>query len=123
VAQVGGGAASQRFNQKFGDTATIRILTPINHSQYDAAQTSLTRRFAKGVMVSANYTLSKNTGICCDDLSDGAPAIQLPSARRKKSTCRAGPYSFGGVSQMGNARSSVESRNSRVTQSTMPYAV
>jgi hypothetical protein len=78
VAQVGGGSATQPFVQKFGDTATIRILTPINHTHYDSLQTSLSRRFSNGVMVSANYTFSKNTGICCDDLSDGAPAIQLP---------------------------------------------
>ncbi len=78
VAQVGGGSATQPFNKKFGDTATIRILTPINHTHYDSLQTSLGRRFAGGVMVNANYTFSKNTGICCDDLSDGAPAIQLP---------------------------------------------
>jgi hypothetical protein len=77
VAQVGGGAASELFNQRFGTTATIRLLTPVNHTHYDALQTQMTRRFAQGLMLRFAYSFSKNTGICCDDLSDGSPAIQL----------------------------------------------
>ncbi|MBV9610824.1 MAG: TonB-dependent receptor, partial [Acidobacteriaceae bacterium] len=78
VGQVNGGTGSEPFNKLFGTTATIRLLTPVNHTHYDALQSTLSRRFANGVQLNFGYTFSKNTGICCDDLSDGAPAIQLP---------------------------------------------
>ncbi len=78
AAQIGGGAASQPFNKLFGTTAAINLFTPVNHTHYDGLQTSLRRRFANNFTMTVNYTFSKATGICCDDLSSGAPAINLP---------------------------------------------
>jgi len=37
---------------------------------------------ARGVSVNFNYTFSKALGICCDDLSDGYPSIQIPQYMR-----------------------------------------
>ena len=37
-----------------------------------------TRRLSKGAMLAVNYTFSKSLGICCDDLSSGSPAIEIP---------------------------------------------
>ena len=78
AAQIGGGAASQPYNKLFGTTAAINLFTPVNHTHYDGLQTSLRRRLAKGAMLTVNYTFSKSHGICCDDLSSGAPTINLP---------------------------------------------
>src|SRR5439155_10660022 len=33
---VGGGAASQRFNQLFGTTADLNWMAPLNHTHYDS---------------------------------------------------------------------------------------
>jgi hypothetical protein len=78
VGQVGGGTASEPFNQLFGTTASIYLLTPVNHTKYDGLQTRLSRRFSNGFLLNATYTFSKNLGICCNDTADGTPAIQLP---------------------------------------------
>lgn len=48
----------------------------INHAHYDSAQAQIMRRFAR-TMVRAAYTFSKSTGLCCNDSSDTAPAIQM----------------------------------------------
>jgi Carboxypeptidase regulatory-like domain/TonB dependent receptor-like, beta-barrel len=77
--RVGGGAASQIYNQKFGRTAATELLTSIGHNDYDSLQTGLQRRFSKGLTLNASYTFSKVIGICCDDLSDGNPRIQDPN--------------------------------------------
>ncbi len=76
--QVGGGAASEKYNQLYGNTASIYLMTPVNHTHYDALQSSLSRRFGQGVSVNVSYTFSKNSGICCNDDADGTPAIQIP---------------------------------------------
>ena len=78
VAQVGGGTASERFNILFGNTNSVYILTPVNHTKYDALQTKLSRTFAGGFFLNMTYSFSKNLAICCNDLADGTPAIQLP---------------------------------------------
>jgi hypothetical protein len=74
----GAGAAGQPYNTKFGRTAATELLTPIGHNTYDSLQASVQRRLAGGVALNLAYTFSKAMGICCDDLSDGPPAIQIP---------------------------------------------
>ena len=76
--QVGGGTASQPFNQLYGNTANVYYITEVNHTHYDALQTNLQRRFSQGILANFSYTFSKNTGICCNDIADQPPAINLP---------------------------------------------
>jgi hypothetical protein len=78
LGQLGGGAASQIYNQLYGTTAALNLIGPLTHSHYDSLQTSLSHRFAHGVQLKAGYTFSKNTGICCDDTAYNGPAIPLP---------------------------------------------
>ena len=56
----GGGVASQPFYQTLGVTAAMNVLLPMNHTFYDALQTTLTRRFGSGLTISANYSFSKS---------------------------------------------------------------
>ena len=79
---LGAGAAGQPYNALFGTTAAINLFTPVNHTHYDALQTSLSRRLSTGAFLTVNYTYSKTLGICCDDLSSGAPSIQIPQYMR-----------------------------------------
>ena len=75
--QIGGGSASQPFFARNGNVG-LNIITPINHTHYDSLQTNLSRRFSKGYMVNVGYTFSKALAICCDELADKNPAIQIP---------------------------------------------
>jgi hypothetical protein len=76
ISQLGGGTTGQAFFNQFG-TATLNVAMPINHTHYDSLQTQLIRRVGRS-QIRAAYTFSKNTGICCNDISDTAPAIELP---------------------------------------------
>ena len=76
ISQLGGATAGQAWYSRFG-TATLNVAMPINHTHYDSAQAQLMRRVA-GTTLRAAYTFSKSTGICCNDISDAAPAIELP---------------------------------------------
>jgi hypothetical protein len=78
LGQLGGGAASQPFNQLYGTTATLNVIGPLTHSHYDSLQIRTSRRFSHGVQLNSGYTFSKNTGICCDDTAYNGPAIPLP---------------------------------------------
>ena len=42
----------------------------------------LQRRFANGFQLNASYTFAKAIGLCCDDLSDSPPPIQIPQYTR-----------------------------------------
>jgi hypothetical protein len=75
---IGGGEAGRQLNQKFGRTGQTRLIAPIGDSQYDALQARLERRFANGVQLGVNYTLSKSTGIAGNPNSDGALRINIP---------------------------------------------
>jgi outer membrane receptor protein involved in Fe transport len=75
---LGAGTAGQPYFSKFGRTTATELLTPIGHNKYDSLQTSLQRRLSKGFAMNLVYTFSKTVGICCDDLSDGTPQIQIP---------------------------------------------
>lgn len=72
------GINGQPFYQRFGRTSATEILTPVGHNKYDALQTTLQRRYAKGFSLNMSYTFSKAMGICCDELADSTPAIQIP---------------------------------------------
>ena len=76
--RVGGGRDSQPLYQKFGRTADTYIFTNFGRNWYDSLQATLTRSFANGFQVNMAYTWSKAIAICCDDLSDKNPAIQIP---------------------------------------------
>jgi len=73
---LGLGAAGQPFNRKFGRTANTELLGPVGNNKYDSLQTALKRRFVNGFQIDVGYTWSKVIGVCCDELSDGAPRIQ-----------------------------------------------
>src|SRR5260370_6735539 len=74
----GAGVNGQPSFPKFGRTTATELLTPVGHNHYDGLQSTLQRRMARGVTVNVSYTFSKVIGICCDDLSDGYPQIQIP---------------------------------------------
>jgi hypothetical protein len=76
---LGAGSAGQPYFSRFGRTTATELLTPIGHNKYDSLQASLQRRLSRGVAFNIVYTLSKTVGICCDDLSDGPPQIQIPA--------------------------------------------
>ena len=78
----GAGVNGQPYFTRFGRTTATELLTPVGHNHYDGLQTSLQRRMARGITVNASYTFSKVIGICCDDLSDGYPQIQIPQYLR-----------------------------------------
>lgn len=78
VGQVGGGTASELFNQRFGNTAAQYLETPVNHTHYDALQAQLSHNFARNYQFHAAYTWSKVIGYCCNNLADGGPSVQLP---------------------------------------------
>ena len=75
---VGGGAASMLYNQKFGRTGAVNVISPFGHNSYDSLQSTLARSFTNGIQFNAVYTFSKAIGLCCNVLSDGGPAIVIP---------------------------------------------
>ena len=77
-APIGTGNAGKLLNQKFGRTADTLLITSIGNSHYDALQTRLSRRFANGYQLAANYTWSKSIGIAGADNSDNEPRIKIP---------------------------------------------
>lgn len=82
VGKPGGGRASQPLYQRFGRTASTSVVTPLGTGHYNSLQTTLERRFANGYQLHVAYTWSKAMGICCNDDSEGSPAIQLPEYYR-----------------------------------------
>jgi hypothetical protein len=79
LGQLGGGAASQIYNELYGNTAAINLIGPLLHSHYDSLQSKVSRRLSNGVQLNAAYTFSKNTGYCCDDTAyNSGAAIPLP---------------------------------------------
>lgn len=78
VARPGGGLASKPLFQKFGRTTLTGVAVPYGHNSYDSLQATLRRSFSKGVQFQMSYTWSKSIGLCCNDLSDAGPAIQIP---------------------------------------------
>ena len=62
--QIGGGAASQPFNQPglangLQTTAVINVVRPLGHIQYDSLQASFNRRLTNGFAVTTAYTYAR----------------------------------------------------------------
>jgi hypothetical protein len=55
----GQGQNGQPFFLSQGRTSNVNLLTPRGTTQYNALQTTLSRRFAQGLQLTANYTWSK----------------------------------------------------------------
>jgi len=72
--RIGGGAASQPFNQvgladNLRTTANIEVFRPLGHVQYDSLQLSLTRRMANGFQLTSAYTYAKSTDWWADTIA------------------------------------------------------
>lgn len=64
--QIGGGAASQPFNQPglvngFRTTSAINIVQPFGRVRYDSLQANVTRRMSDGFQLNGSYTYAKAT--------------------------------------------------------------
>jgi Carboxypeptidase regulatory-like domain/TonB dependent receptor len=77
-APLGTGQKGRQLFSKFGRTAATLLVSPVGGSHYDSLQTRLTRQFAKGYQISANYTWSKSIGVGGADNSDNEPWIKIP---------------------------------------------
>ncbi len=82
VGRPGGGNASRPLFAPFGRTTSTQVVAPIGTGRYDAMQAQLSRAFSRGVQIGTSYTWSKAQGLCCNDDSDGSPAIQIPEYNR-----------------------------------------
>ena len=72
---VGGGQSGRPLFAQYGRTAaTTEVFTPVGSGQYNAMQASFNRRFAGGLQVGANYTLSRAIGVT--DNSENNPRVQ-----------------------------------------------
>jgi hypothetical protein len=79
--QIGGGAASQVFNNgtlATGLTGQIQSVLPLESMHYNSLQATLEHHFSHGYQVGVAYTWSKWLGVCCDANGDGRPQIQIP---------------------------------------------
>jgi hypothetical protein len=74
---LGAGSKGQAYFARNGNVG-LNLIIPTNHTAYDSLQTKLSRRFTNGFMLNVAYTFSKAIGICCDQLADKNPAIQIP---------------------------------------------
>jgi hypothetical protein len=78
--RVGGGTASQPFNQRFGHVGSIFLQDGLANSHYDSLQASLKRRFSQGLQMEASYTWSKAIGLANLGFNnDGSLAINDPA--------------------------------------------
>ncbi len=75
----GGGTESQQLYPPFGITAVETIIEPFEHMNYKSLQVQVERRFGDGLQFFSSYTLSRWTGLCCDERGDGQPAIPIPT--------------------------------------------
>jgi hypothetical protein len=76
---LGEGQAGQALNQLFGRTASTKFFEPFGYSHYDALQATLSRRFAAGYQIQANYSWSKAISLCCANSEDASPQISIPA--------------------------------------------
>ncbi len=79
--QVGGGAASQAFNNgTLGNNITgqITFIEPLESMHYNSLQATLEHRFSAGYQIGLSYTWSKWLGLCCDANGDSQPPIPIP---------------------------------------------
>jgi hypothetical protein len=74
---IGAGVAGQPLYQKYGRTAsTTMLFQPVGTGQYNSLQSSLERRFSRGLQVAVHYTWSKAISVA--DNSDSNPRIMAP---------------------------------------------
>lgn len=72
---IGAGQAGEPLFQRFGRTAsTTEVMHPLGTGQYNALQSTLSRRFSKGLQLNFAYTWSKSIGIA--DNSNNSPQVQ-----------------------------------------------
>jgi hypothetical protein len=76
-APVGTGNAGRVLNQKFGRVASTLLEAPFGTANYNALQTRISKRFAKGFQFQASYTFSK--AIAYNDEADSTLAFNIPS--------------------------------------------
>ncbi len=79
--QVGGGSASQPFNNgslASGITGQVTFIEPFESMHYNSLQATLEHRFSAGYQLGVSYTWSKWFGLCCDANADGQPSIPIP---------------------------------------------
>lgn len=75
---IGAGQAGEPLFQRFGRTAsTTEVMHPLGTGQYNALQSTLSRRFSKGLQLTFAYTWSKSIGIA--DNSNNSPRVQAIS--------------------------------------------
>jgi Carboxypeptidase regulatory-like domain/TonB dependent receptor/TonB-dependent Receptor Plug Domain len=75
AAQLGSSAMPNDFLRPFRGYGTIRMWDYSGYGNYNALQTSVTRRFDAGFMFSAFYVWSKALGINSTDFSAGVPNL------------------------------------------------
>jgi hypothetical protein len=76
--QVGGGVASEPLYKLDGISSAEDEILPQINDKYNSLQASVTRHFANGFEMMANYTYSKWLGVCCSTNADSSPEIPIP---------------------------------------------
>jgi hypothetical protein len=101
---LGAGQAGEALNQLFGRTASTKFFEPFAHSHYDALQATLSRRFAGGYQIQANYSWSKAISLCCADSEDASPQISIPAYialnRAVEPFDRTQVFTFSGIAEL-----------------------
>lgn len=82
AAQLGSSALPNDFLRPFPGYAGIRMWDYSGYANYHALQTSVTRRFDRGFMLSAFYVWSKALGINSTDFAAGAPNLTEEETKR-----------------------------------------
>jgi hypothetical protein len=82
AAQLGSSALPNDFLRPFRGYGNIRMWDYSGYANYHALQSSVTRRFDRGFMLSAFYVWSKALGINSTDFAAGAPNLSKEETRR-----------------------------------------
>jgi len=78
----GAGSAGRQLFSKFGVNVARSLFIPMATNRYDAWQSNLTKRFSKGLFLTASYTWSKSIGINAGN-SDSGLRFYVPSQYSK----------------------------------------
>ena len=82
ASQLGSSALSNDFLRPYAGYGNIRMWDYSGYANYHALQTSVTRRFDRGFMLSAFYVWSKALGINSTDFAAGAPNLSEEETKR-----------------------------------------
>jgi hypothetical protein len=82
AAQLGSSALPNDFLRPYRGYGNIRLWDYSGYANYHALQTSVTRRFDRGFMLSAFYVWSKALGINSTDFAAGAPNLSKEETKR-----------------------------------------